>query len=68
MFPPGEAQAVMVKAEAKSKAISVLSEALTQQVKTSCCFFNEINVIRDFSVHSDHFIVHLCRMGMQRPL
>lgn len=30
--PPGEAQAVLAKAEAKSKAIRVLSEALSRQV------------------------------------
>lgn len=35
VVPPGEAQAVLAKAEAKSKAIRVLSEALSRQV--SCC-------------------------------
>lgn len=34
VFPPGEAQAVLAKAEAKSKAIRLLSDALTQQVNT----------------------------------
>lgn len=37
VFPPGEAQAVLAKAEAKSKAIRILSEALSEQVTTSGC-------------------------------
>lgn len=32
LFPAGEAQAVIAKAEAKAKAIRMLSEALTEQV------------------------------------
>lgn len=32
---PGEAQAILAKAEAKSKAIRILSEALSQQVSSS---------------------------------
>lgn len=31
-FPAGEAQAVIAKAEAKAKAIRMLSDALTEQV------------------------------------
>lgn len=41
--PSGEAQAIMAKADAKSKAIAVLSEALSQQV--SCCRWP--NLIRE---------------------
>ena len=37
-FPAGEAQAVLAKAEAKSKAIRMLSDALTEQVKRSLSF------------------------------
>lgn len=33
---PGEAQAILAKAEAKSKAIRILSEALSQQVSGGC--------------------------------
>lgn len=42
VFPPGEAQAVLVKAEAKSKAIRLLSDALTEQVNSYLDFFNGI--------------------------
>lgn len=33
VFPAGEAQAILAKAEAKARAIRLLSEALAEQVK-----------------------------------
>lgn len=64
----GEAQGVLAKAEAKSKAIRVLSEALSQQVKDRCCFLMSWNTVKDFCVRSDHFYHALCRMETPQPL
>lgn len=45
MFPPGEAQAVLAKAEAKAKAIRMLSDALREQVRSSfLCHYHDRDV------------------------
>lgn len=68
MFPSGEAHAVLVKAEAKSQAIRVLSEALSEQVNTTLTFFfKRDHSLSSISVLSDQFYFVSYRTEMRQP-